>query len=100
MKRAAAAGDELRMGKNHESKTRQFSLLNELDHYSKLRDNFIVGSPTPSLRSQGYKSVAIDVNGVETVSFINKDGQVLATCLTGDQYPARAYGQLFLFHGT
>ncbi|MCC3157863.1 hypothetical protein LJ737_11490 [Hymenobacter sp. 15J16-1T3B] len=90
VRRDAAAGDVLRMGSGHEGRSRQFSVLNELDHYARLRDNFVPGSPTGSWRQQAVKTVTSThdgVNGPETISFVNKEGQVVASCLSGDQYP-------------
>ena len=75
------------MGGNHETKGRDFPLLNELDHYSSLRPNFVVGSATPSFRARGVKVVSVNSNGVESISFTNREGQALASCLSGDQYP-------------
>lgn len=46
-----------------------------------------LGAATPSLRQQGIKSVSIDVNGRESITFTDKDGLLLATCLSGSQYP-------------
>jgi len=87
VRRAAGPGDAFALGAGHESKGRDFPLLNELDHYSQLRALFVPGSPTPSLRGQGVKIVSSNPNGVETISFANREGQALASCLSGDQYP-------------
>jgi RHS repeat-associated protein len=46
-----------------------------------------VGSSVVSLRRQGLKSVSLDINGRESISLLDKDGQLLATCLSGAQYP-------------
>ncbi|QKG55130.1 malectin domain-containing carbohydrate-binding protein [Hymenobacter sp. BRD67] len=88
VRRVAGPGDAFALGSGHESKGRDFPLLNELDHYSRLRALFVPNSPTPSLRAQGVKIVAVNPNGVEAISFHNREGQTLASCLTGDQYPA------------
>ncbi|GAB3843750.1 hypothetical protein GCM10028822_00260 [Hymenobacter terrigena] len=88
MRRAAGPGDELRLGSGHELRSREFPLLNEMDHYSRLRARFVPGSATPSLRAQGIKSVSISTNGIESIAFTNREGQPLASCLSGDQYPA------------
>ncbi|QKG55155.1 hypothetical protein [Hymenobacter sp. BRD67] len=61
----AGPGDAFALGSGHESKGRDFPLLNELDHYSRLRALFVPNSPTPSLRAQGVKIVAVNPNGVE-----------------------------------
>ncbi|WP_082115912.1 leucine-rich repeat domain-containing protein [Hymenobacter terrenus] len=88
MRRAAGPGDEFRLGSGHEMRGRDFPLLNEMDHYSQLRARFVPGSPVPSLRAQGLKSVSISPNGIESISFADREGNVLASCLSGDQYPA------------
>jgi RHS repeat-associated protein len=84
VRRAAGPGDKFRMGAGHESKGRSFPLLNELDQYSSLRPQFLPGS----VRAQGVKSVSVNTNGMESISFANRESQVLASCLSGDQYPA------------
>ena len=88
VRRAAGPGDKFRMGAGHESRGRDFPLLNELDHYSSLRPTFIAGSSTSSLRTQGVKVVSVNPNGVESIAFANREGQAVASCLSGDQYPA------------
>ncbi len=88
MRRAARPGDAFALGSGHEARGRDFPLLNELDYYSRLRALFLPTSPTPSLRAQGVKIVAINSNGLEAISFRNREGQPVASCLTGDQYPA------------
>ncbi|GGF27949.1 hypothetical protein GCM10011383_44570 [Hymenobacter cavernae] len=87
-RRAAGPGEELGMGSGHESRGREVPLLNELDHYLSLRPQFITGSTsTGTLAHQGLKSVSINADGREAISFANKEGQVLATCLSGNEYP-------------
>ncbi len=88
VRRAAGPGDELALGSGRETRGREFPLLNEMDHYSRLRALFVPGSPTPSLRAQGMKAVSVNANGVEGITFTNRDGQPLATCLSNDSYPA------------
>ncbi|UYZ62540.1 leucine-rich repeat domain-containing protein [Hymenobacter weizhouensis] len=87
VKRVTGPGDEFRMGLGREGKSRELSLLDELKHYLSLRRHFV---PTPdnlSLKRQGLKSVSINANGVESISFVDKQGLLLATCLSGSQYP-------------
>lgn len=74
MRRAAGPGDKFRMGAGHETKGRDFPLLNELDHYSSLRPTFVPGSATTSLRAQGMKVVSVNPNGVESLAFANREG--------------------------
>ncbi len=75
------------MGSGREVFTRKYSLLNELEHYAKLRDNFVPGSPSPSTYQSGYKTVSIDSDGREMVVFTNSEGQTLATCQSDVSYP-------------
>ena len=97
MRRAAGPGDELRLGSGREMRGRDFPLLNELDHYSQLRARFVPGSPTPSLRAQGVKVVSVNANGTESISFSNREGQALASCLSGDEYkPSTLTGRVAL----
>lgn len=87
VKRATGPGDAFRMGLGREAKGREFTLLNELDHYLSLRPQFVLGSPAvASLRGKGEKAVSINVDGRESLSFSDADGKTLATCLSGSQY--------------
>ncbi|MDQ2770305.1 MAG: hypothetical protein M3Y54_07380 [Bacteroidota bacterium] len=86
-KRLARPGDALRMGQGHESSSRTLPLLNDLEHYAAARSQFISPSTTNYIR-QGYKTVVVDGEGRESISFTSKEGQLLATCLSGAQYPA------------
>ena len=87
LRRAAGPGDELAMGKGHEARARQLPLLNELTHYLSLRGQFVPTAAGATLAYRGTKSVSVDANGRETVAFADQDGQVLAACLSGPQYP-------------
>ncbi|OGX87431.1 hypothetical protein BEN47_10915 [Hymenobacter lapidarius] len=87
-KRATGPGDAFRMGLGREGKTREFPLLNELDHYLSLRPQFVPGAlAAGTLRLKGEKAVSVNANGVESLSFTDADGKPLATCLSGSQYP-------------
>ena len=87
VKRATGPGDAFRMGLGREAKGREFTLLNELDHYLSLRPQFAPGSPAvATLRAKGEKAVSVNVDGRESVTFSDADGKMLATCLTGPQY--------------
>ena len=86
-KRAAAPGDEFRMGSNREGRSREFPLRTEFDNYVSLRPQFVTGSPLNTLQYQGLKTVSIDADGQESIVVTNKDGQTLVTCLSGTQYP-------------
>jgi len=86
LKRASGPEEALKMGSGHEAKAGTVAILNELDHYLSLRHYFTPNTAT-TLSLQGIKSVSVDVNGVESISFLDKEGQTLASCLSGSQYP-------------
>ena len=87
LRRAAGPGDELAMGKGHEARARQLPLLNELAHYLSLRSQFVPTAAGATLAYRGTKAVSVDANGREVIAFADQDGQVLAACLSGPQYP-------------
>jgi RHS repeat-associated protein len=87
IKRSAEPGDQFRMGAGHESKGITLPILNELDHYVSLRHHFVASTIT-SFAYKGSKSISIDKNGKETVIFTDDMGQVVASCLSGSEYPA------------
>lgn len=88
IRRSAAPGDELRMGKGRESRGREFTLRKEFDDYLRLRPQFVPGSQLTTLEYQGTKSVSVDADGRESIVVANKEGQALVSCLSGAQYPA------------
>lgn len=88
IKRSALPGDELHMGQGHESSMRTMPILNELTHYANARSQFIATSSGITYNRQGHKTISIDSEGKELITFTDKDGQTIATCLTGAQYPA------------
>ncbi len=81
-------GDKLRMGMGHEHKSRIFPVLDELDHYISFRSNPNVGKITDNtattLKYQAFKSVSIDPDGDQHVSFIDLSGNQLASCKVGN----------------
>jgi RHS repeat-associated protein len=82
LSRSALPGDELRMGKQHESISKSFPVTTELDHYLSLRQHFVTETTTPiTLKLNAIKQVGVDQNGRQAVSFADKDGNVLATCI-------------------
>ncbi|GGG59629.1 LamG-like jellyroll fold domain-containing protein [Hymenobacter glacieicola] len=88
VKRVAAPGETFRMGSGRETKGREFPLLNDLDHYLTLRQQFVPGaSLATTLRLKGEKAVNVNVDGKESINFSDADGKLLATCLSGSQYP-------------
>ncbi|MDJ1501168.1 RHS repeat-associated core domain-containing protein [Xanthocytophaga agilis] len=88
--RTSIAGDQHRMGNGHETRSAVVPLLNDLDnHYLKVRNLFVATDPAASLLYKGVKSVSIDINGRESISFTDTDGKLLATCRTDASFPAR-----------
>ncbi|GAB3639158.1 hypothetical protein GCM10027422_47490 [Hymenobacter arcticus] len=85
-RRAAAPGDEWRMGKGREGKSRDFPVRKEFDAYVRLRPYYVPGSPDVTLEYQAIKSVSLDADGRESIVVSNKDGQALISCLSGPQY--------------
>ncbi|MEM9987296.1 MAG: hypothetical protein AAF804_19560 [Bacteroidota bacterium] len=81
--RAAAPGEDLRMGSGHEVMSATFLVLDELNHYIQFRDDFIGGANQTSLKYKAYKTVTIDQNGQVSLSFFDLQGNLVATALSG-----------------
>lgn len=83
MVKMSQAGDALRMGAGHESKAIVLPLLNELNHYAKLRNSWFVTTGTDtSLAWLGTKEVTIEENGKEAIVFKDRNGKMLATAIS------------------
>lgn len=96
-KRATLAGDAFSMGNGLETHNYNVSALNELDYlYGKNKSWIVENYTDPNYDGQGtitpatitadyrvYKSVSIDQNGQEVVSFVDMRGKILASCLSG-----------------
>ncbi|MGN6646695.1 MAG: hypothetical protein ACTHJT_09195 [Cytophaga sp.] len=78
-------GEALRMGQNHESKSISLVVLNELDHYAKVRrGNFVVNLNAPGTLSQkATKHFVIDQNGMNGIVFTDAAGNTIATAKDG-----------------
>lgn len=87
VKRSSRPGDQFRMGGGHELKGMDVPILSELDHYVSLRGHF-VSNNIASLAFEGHKQIRSDQNGNEEVSFIDRSGQILASCLSGPPFDA------------
>lgn len=87
VKRSSRPGDQFRMGSGHEIKGMDVPILSELDHYVSLRSHFLSNNIT-SLAFEGHKMIRSDQNGNEEVSFIDRSGQMLASCLSGPAFDA------------
>ena len=80
--RHAGPGDSLRMGSGHEKKEITLPLLAELNHYLSLRSHFVSNTATPTtMATQGTKSIKVDENGIETITFKDRNGKVLASAM-------------------
>ena len=77
LRRASLASEQLRMGQGHETQSYTLSAtIDELPGY----DNEILYNNYDKL----IKNVAVDANGVEGVSFYDPAGNILATCMSGN----------------
>jgi RHS repeat-associated protein len=77
IKRNSMAGDELKMGSGRESQSYTMFVspgINEL--------NYMFGKSF-SAADKAIKTISIDQNGTETISFIDFEGNSIASCLNG-----------------
>ncbi|HEX8548957.1 MAG TPA: RHS repeat-associated core domain-containing protein, partial [Cytophagaceae bacterium] len=87
--KATNPGNSLKMGLGREKIQISMSIKWELNHYISLRERFVpnineeYGSTVTTMEGRGQKSIVRDENGVETVTFSDREGKVLATCVTG-----------------
>ena len=87
----AGPGDALRRGSGKEAKGTAFPVLEELDTYVIYRDTYAGTTNSPgTLKYQAIKQVSIDANGKVAVSFADKSGNAVASCLSGPEAPAPA----------
>ena len=79
--RGANAGEALRMGAGHESKTIALPVLNEMDHYLKLKKMYFGASDitATTLAFKGTKTVVVDPNGKASIEFSDNEGLKIAT---------------------
>ncbi|MGB3080632.1 MAG: RHS repeat-associated core domain-containing protein [Saprospiraceae bacterium] len=89
VKRMTIAGENHRMGTGHEKKTFYLTNAGELYYVFGYNESYITGFSNNNAVSTGkedisaFKTIEIDENGKENVSYTNSNGQVIATCLTG-----------------
>lgn len=97
IKRATLAGDAFVMGNGLEAHSYNVSTLNELDYlYGKNKCWIVENYSDPNYDGQGtitpaaitsdyriYKSISIDQNGQEIVNFEDMQGEIVASCLSG-----------------
>jgi hypothetical protein len=88
VRRAAGPDETTGFGSGHEARSGRLPVLGELDHYAGWRSQFGL---TPAYANSYYlratKTVSIGADGREMVAFFDRDGQPVASCLTGPQYP-------------
>ncbi|MCK6693757.1 MAG: RHS repeat-associated core domain-containing protein, partial [Thermoanaerobaculia bacterium] len=101
VKRASMAGEMLKSGSGHESYTFTMPAAGELRYlygivtgweieqvfeindFPDFSEGHVVSNFQPEIKAS--KTIAADQNGVETVSFFDADGKLLATCLSGQE---------------
>ncbi len=87
VKNGASIGDELRMGKGHETWGGSFPVLNDLDVYSAIRTKYfaeaVIGDRN-SLKSKSTQTFAVDQNGNTGVQISDLSGKVLMSARADD----------------
>ena len=77
-------GDQHHQGTGHESRSISLGVLNELDHYAKVRTaNFMTATPCSTLSLQAIKTISTDPNGITSLIFTDKSGNTVATAKEG-----------------
>lgn len=100
VRRSSSAGNELRMGKGHESENYVMSASSELYYvYGYSMDwntTGIFGSQLQPINMdyQVVKTISVDQDEKEYVSFTDHDGKVLATCRSGLSNPLQTVESL------
>ncbi len=88
VKRATGPGDVTRMGTGREMRSGRVPILQEMDHYATWRSQFgLDPAPGNTYLRQGMKEISIGPDGKESIVFTDRDGNTLAACLSGAQYP-------------
>lgn len=76
--KSAGPGDQHKMGSGHEVVSdKALITTGELNHYYSIRAHFISGGGTNP--NKGYKYISTDPNGKQAVSFVDADGNSLAS---------------------
>jgi len=87
VKKAATAGEALRMGSGHEISSYGAPVAGELDFYLQVRNKYFattdVGSLPVSLASQAMQMTGHDPNGREAVSIQDRSGRTLMSARPG-----------------
>ncbi len=78
-KRSAGVGEQLNMGANHEAKNVQFPVINELNNYLAIRNQFfpsaIVGASPTTMAGSALQSISTDQNGMQVLSVTDLGGK-------------------------
>jgi len=87
VKKAAGAGEPLKMGMGRDASTYVTPVANELDFYLQVRNKYFAttdaGALPGSLVNQAMQMVSRDVNGTETVTIQDRSGKTLMTAWPG-----------------
>ncbi|MBN8696071.1 MAG: hypothetical protein J0L87_06040 [Bacteroidetes bacterium] len=104
LKRAAAAGEQLNMGSGHESYSFTMPAAGELRYFYGYTNGWVVndmfeiydynnigqgsfgdGQLTVNYLPEvkAFKTISLDQNGTEAISFVDIEGKLLANCLSG-----------------
>tara|TARA_R110002096_G_scaffold186511_2_gene365572 strand:- start:4283 stop:9571 length:5289 start_codon:yes stop_codon:yes gene_type:complete len=85
-RRVAAPGDELRMGLGRENESYLMPAAGELYYVFGFGHGWNMNSANQSVSTPSYqvvKSISVDPEGNEMVSFTDRDGKLIATALSG-----------------
>lgn len=80
VRRSVMAGEELEMGSGHEQVLNVMPITdNELWHYLAIGQHF-TDNDVSTLAYEGLKHISTDPNNVESLTYYDKSGNLLATC--------------------
>jgi RHS repeat-associated protein len=83
VKKIAAVGDELKLGKGHETSNNSSPVINELDNYVAIRNKYlsssVIGALPEDMAGKAVKSVVIDANGTSIISITDLAQKPLMT---------------------
>lgn len=89
VKRISSAGENHKMGSGHESKIFYMRTGGELFYPFGYKGSYTLGfaetsdAYIPSENLTAFKTIQVDPDGKETITFTNAAGQVVATCMSG-----------------
>jgi RHS repeat-associated protein len=83
VKYGSGIGEQLNMGSGHEIKNVQFPVMNELNNYLTIRNQYfpqtVVGASPTTLAGSALQSVSTDQNGLQLLSVTDLGGKQLMT---------------------